>query len=150
MKKCSECGELKSGDLFYKDKNAKDGKRNLCIPCAKRVWKKYREDNPEKVKKWTRDRYYKDIEKSREYGRNCQIKTLYGISIDEFNKLVSEQSGKCFICDRKPNRLYIDHCHKTKNIRKLLCQQCNSGIGMFGENIETMMKAIQYIRTYNG
>ena len=56
------------------------------------------------------------------------------------------QEGKCAICLRPMEKPYVDHCHTTKQVRGLLCQQCNSGIGMFGDNIEIMLRAIEYLK----
>ena len=61
------------------------------------------------------------------------------------------QNNKCAICgnifsDRRHTQ--IDHCHKTKKIRGLLCIQCNSGIGMLKEDVDILKKAIDYINFY--
>jgi hypothetical protein len=42
----------------------------------------------------------------------------------------------------KPN---IDHCHTTGKVRGLLCNGCNTGIGMFKESIPALLKAADYI-----
>jgi len=69
-KRCSKCGEIKSVNRFYKDKNRKDGVGGYCKECQKKwqknnpekirkAGKKYRKNNPEKVreqyKKWRED-----------------------------------------------------------------------------------------------
>jgi hypothetical protein len=41
--------------------------------------------------------------------------------------------------------LSVDHCHKTGKVRALLCIPCNTGIGSFHDNIETMKAAITYL-----
>ena len=43
----------------------------------------------------------------------------------------------------------MDHCHKTKKIRGLLCHTCNSGLGMFKDNIEYLKNAIKYLEVNN-
>jgi hypothetical protein len=44
-------------------------------------------------------------------------------------------------------KIYRDHNHVSDEfrIRGLLCQQCNSGIGMFRDNVDFMKNAIAYI-----
>lgn len=40
----------------------------------------------------------------------------------------------------------IDHCHKTKNVRGLLCQACNMAIGLLKDNPETAVKIAAYLK----
>jgi len=44
--------------------------------------------------------------------------------------------------------LSVDHNHLTGEIRGLLCQRCNQGLGSFLENPEILNKAILYLKTY--
>lgn len=58
------------------------------------------------------------------------------------------QEGVCAICKRKPSvrRLDVDHNHKTGKVRGLLCNQCNSSLGMMGESVERLQVAIAYLQ----
>jgi hypothetical protein len=47
---------------------------------------------------------------------------------------------------KKIYRLSIDHSHNSKNIRGLLCKKCNTGIGMFKDNIQLLENAINYLK----
>jgi hypothetical protein len=72
----------------------------------------------------------------------------YGITVDEFMKLCEAHNGKCAICGVEPKTkrgLHIDHCHDTGVIRGLLCNGCNTGIGLLQESPEIMTKAIEYL-----
>ena len=60
----------------------------------------------------------------------------------------------CAICGKKETRksryggickLHIDHDHKTKKIRGLLCHKCNNGLGNFRDNIENLDRAKKYL-----
>lgn len=42
--------------------------------------------------------------------------------------------------------LSIDHCHDTHSFRGWLCKKCNTGIGMLGDGIAGLEKAIEYLR----
>ncbi len=56
------------------------------------------------------------------------------------------QEGKCKGCDKESNRtLNVDHDHETGKIRGLLCGNCNRGIGLLGDNIETLQNLIKYL-----
>ena len=67
------------------------------------------------------------------------------ISKDEFRELLVSQGGLCKICGDSGN-LCIDHDHQTGEVRGLLCGLCNSGLGMFRDNLAHLSKAIEYLR----
>jgi len=51
---------------------------------------------------------------------------------------------KCAICGGT-KRLAIDHDHKTGRIRGRLCINCNSGLGMFKDDVELLRTAVSYL-----
>ena len=65
-KTCSICYETKSCDDFHKRKDSKDGYRGDCKVCTKKRINKYRSVNKEKVNKWNKETYYRNIEKHKE------------------------------------------------------------------------------------
>lgn len=73
------------------------------------------------------------------------------ISRIEYEDRVKQQEGKCLICGTDPKtkgpngKLFVDHCHATMKIRGLLCNTCNSGLGMFRDQIALLNNAIQYL-----
>ena len=75
------------------------------------------------------------------------IYSKYGITEEEYLRIYEIQKNKCAICgkDFSGKRLYIDHEHKTGKIRGLLCGRCNTGIGMFDDNIDNLLSAIKYL-----
>jgi len=83
-----------------------------------------------------------------------RIMFKYKLSLDDYNKMYTEQNGKCAICNNPETRgrykkLYIDHSHVTGKVRSLLCHRCNSILGFTNESIATLQKIIQYIQTHN-
>lgn len=65
-----------------------------------------------------------------------------------FEKLNASQQGLCASCGKtNPDRssLSLDHCHSTGKIRGLLCRNCNSGIGLLGDNVEGLQAALAYL-----
>lgn len=89
--------------------------------------------------------------------RNSHLKKKFNISLKEFNRLVESQFGKCAICgcnvmeilkDRRGRMVpqaYVDHDHKTKKIRGILCMSCNTALGHFKDNPKLLRKAIGYL-----
>lgn len=59
--------------------------------------------------------------------------------------MLIEQDGLCAVCYEKP-ATSVDHDHKTGQVRGLLCRNCNTGLGMFGDNPELMLAASAYIK----
>jgi len=41
-------------------------------------------------------------------------------------------------------------CHETGKFRAILCNNCNSGLGMFEDNVEYLENAIKYLKKYKG
>lgn len=41
--------------------------------------------------------------------------------------------------------LVVDHNHDTGEVRKLLCFECNTGLGFLQENVELLKRAIEYL-----
>lgn len=83
------------------------------------------------------------------YSLRWQLKKRYGLTLEDYNRMLAEQGNVCAICQLPPKperRLTVDHCHKTTIVRGLLCDACNVGIEKFKENPETMGRAIAYCR----
>jgi len=75
---------------------------------------------------------------------------LYGITLDDYNKMFAEQEGKCSICGTHVcstgRALAVDHDHETGKVRGLLCANCNTALGKFNDDVELLKKAIDYLR----
>ena len=41
----------------------------------------------------------------------------------------------------------LDHCHTSKEFRGWLCHLCNTGLGCFKDNVETLENAIIYLKS---
>ncbi len=150
MKTCTKCKELKPRSEFY----FSDGKRiNLKSRCKKchvaRSVQRHRE-NPDRTI-WEKTWAQKNKEKMRGYRLKCR----YGISVEEYDLLLEKQNGVCAICQKPeavvdpryltPRKLAVDHCHKSGKIRGLLCYACNTSIGKFGDDIETIKNILTYL-----
>jgi hypothetical protein len=110
-----------------------------------RIW---REDNREKHNAYSRNRY-KRIGHTTEYKertRRQRMQWEYGVTPEEYDKMSNRQNGKCLICGVIPKQrrlFHIDHDHKTKIVRGLLCSRCNGALGWFEKNEE---KILEYLK----
>lgn len=84
----------------------------------------------------------------------ARLKRQYGITPDDYDRLLKEQGGKCGVCGcadppkRQGNATHwhVDHCHETGNVRGILCYRCNSGLGNFKDNVDSLQAAIAYLK----
>jgi hypothetical protein len=77
----------------------------------------------------------------------------YKITPDEYMEMHRKQNGVCLICKgtavgrgKAKNRLAVDHNHETGKIRGLLCAKCNTGLGLFNDSKQLLVKAIEYLK----
>lgn len=134
---CNRCGESKPISEYSSRPKGKDGLRAQCRECCSRYGKKWKDSNKEKV-------------------IAAQIHRKYNLSIEELQQLIKNQEGLCSICKRNPeldgigrwNKLVVDHDHITGQVRSMLCQSCNSGLGHFKDNLTLLQKAVNYLREH--
>jgi hypothetical protein len=115
-KRCPKCLEWKSYDQFQRNKANLMNLANLCASCQ----------------------YAYDIQRR------------YGMGWEEYTTLLTTQGGGCAICgatkgSEKSDRLFVDHDHKTGEIRGLLCSQCNSMLGYSRDDVANLRRGIQYL-----
>lgn len=86
--------------------------------------------------------------------RDIQVRSLYHISLTELEAMKEAQGHACALCGNESRILVIDHDHTCctgksnscgKCIRGLICQQCNTALGMMGDDPELMRKAAAYV-----
>ncbi len=54
----------------------------------------------------------------------------------------------CDNCGKNNQKLIFDHCHETNKFRGWLCYQCNTAIGNLGDNVEGLLKALNYLNKF--
>jgi len=135
-KNCMDCHKRKSLSEFSKDASRFDGLSVRCRECASNMRKTYRAS-----------------ENGRKITKNDNLKRKFGITIDDYNALFERQGGVCAICGEEEKvmangelrALSVDHNHETGEVRGLLCNGCNRGIGLFRDNITTLKNAARYL-----
>jgi hypothetical protein len=53
----------------------------------------------------------------------------------------------CQCCGKETDKLVFDHDHKTLEHRGWLCHPCNQGLGLLGDDIQSIRKALTYLET---
>ncbi len=115
LKKCSKCLVTKTLAEFHSQPSGKMGRHSYCSECACSIQRSVRNTKP---------RPY-----STEQKRRWHIRSRYKASVEQIEALYVQQGGKCGICKKPLRRYHIDHDHRTKIIRGLLCHRCNVRIG---------------------
>lgn len=56
-----------------------------------------------------------------------KIRSKYGLTADDYDRMLMSQDGVCKICKTAPGqrKLCVDHNHQTLKNRALLCDKCN-------------------------
>lgn len=109
--------------------------------CSKRSQKYYRANHDAKLEYHKK---YRTANKAKL--RERELVRNYGATMYELNELILLQNGLCAICHKK-KRLVVDHSHKHgANVRGLLCNHCNVGLGMFQDNPSVLLSAISYLK----
>ena len=127
--------------------------------------KKWSVENPERKKElkaaWDVNnpearKFHMDKLKTKrpDYFKDKHLQYQYGISIEEYSMLAARQDNKCATCGKPAEethrkRLFVDHCHSTGKIRGLLCQQCNTALGMVNDDISKLSALISYLMEHD-
>lgn len=108
--------------------------------------KKYREKNKDLIKERSKDYTLRSIDKRREY----RLKKDFNMSLEEYNTLLKEQNYCCKICgiheSGQKRNLAVDHCRTTGKIRGILCDNCNTSLGLLKESPSILQSAIDYLK----
>jgi hypothetical protein len=114
---------------------------------AKNVAKAYRARPDVNVKIKRREKARRTPERKR-HVRN-QLLGKYGLTEKLYDDRLRRQFGMCPICNKpasQTNKPFgIDHNHKTGEVRGLICDTCNLGIGLFKDNPQALMNAARYL-----
>lgn len=94
-------------------------------------------------------KYDKKFNANPDNHRNRNYKSKYGITLDDYNRMLEEQDGLCVICHKpetvRSSRLSVDHSHATNRVRGLLCNRCNLLLGNAYDSIELLQECINYL-----
>lgn len=166
-----ECRECKKEDKIENFRPTE----NLCNDCYKERMNNYYNDNKEVLLGKQKTYYQKNKEQqrnsaqrwrdnNRELHRNSRNdyqrrnkekrklwhrKYKYGITEEQYEKMLKECDEKCNICQKEMNVICIDHDHDTGFVRHLLCRDCNYALGDFEDNVEYIYRAIKYLLEYH-
>lgn len=137
-KECKKCGNYLKDDHQYFETLPSGNRRGTCRKCqyARAKEKGYATYG---------------VKTSRQQ-RKHEMKYRYGLSMEDFEQMHTQQHGECKICGEHESEcgtLHVDHCHTTKAVRGLLCRRCNMGLGYFKDSSNRLQSAMYYLREEN-
>jgi len=139
LKQCQRCKKRKSLKHFGPRSNRKAHPyKSICKPCEAGQQAELRASDPT-------------------YRMRSALKTMYGITIEQYNEMLDRQGGVCAICGEEETRtnkgtiraLCVDHNHDTGMVRGLLCANCNNGIGYLGDSADRVRSALEYLEHHD-
>lgn len=156
---CQKCDRVRPLGDFGNESNSRHGIRSMCKDCTNagnygRI-SKYREAMGADAWRAKRRDYLTSwragvtlTKEAQDTRRGYQLKRKYGITEHEFKMMLAEQDGRCAICmTPKPNKdWHVDHCHASGEVRGILCNLCNGGLGFFQDNTDALAMASIYLR----
>lgn len=129
MKMCTRCKEEKPLDAFGPHKGKLDGLQSWCRECTNKQGRK---------------------------GYNKNRLDRFSLTQAQYDAMVEDQDNRCAICGRtETSKAWaIDHDHACcpgqnscgKCVRGLLCSNCNTALGLFGDSVESLRRAIDYLQ----
>lgn len=160
---CTRCGIWKPAAEFFEDKRRKyvggtNGMFSRCKSCTSSRNKERRAANPERFREWERRSSAATFEVN---GPKKRIRNLphrlriHGLTETEFWAMMAAQDNRCAICQRqvmparegKGNRdcACIDHDHETGKVRGILCNSCNTALGLLKDKTDVLLRAVEYL-----
>ena len=101
------------------------------------------------------NKLYKYFSKSKNNCKKCQSNKdsirRYGLDNNQILYILDEQNNQCPIClDNIDNRskANVDHCHDSGAIRGILCQNCNTAVGLLSDNWKNFERGRDYILNF--
>jgi hypothetical protein len=155
-KVCRRCKKYRLLTEFHKHRTGKNGLNSVCKTCRKiehalaydkEAAKKRYNDNKDYFNAYAKKRYH---ERPDNWRKN-HLKR-YDLTIEDYEKLLEKQNGKCKICGvhhtELGKKLVVDHAHDSKKVRGLLCYNCNFGLGHFKDSEKSLELAIVYLKDF--
>ncbi len=84
--------------------------------------------------------------------KSSQLKRAYGITLDQYNAMLTAQSFACAICEvpfgMGPKDTHVDHCHGTGRVRAILCHGCNNMLGRARDQADLLRRGAEYLERW--
>ena len=146
FKRCNKCAKVLHLSSFSKHTHAPDGKRYTCRSCSSLESRSRRLKKPEQYSS-----YYHEYKRRPEVRSRVHAQAIarYGLTPNDYQVLLDSQDSQCAICGSthsSDKKLVVDHDHVTGEVRGLLCHKCNRALGVFGDTVQGLERALRYLK----
>src|SRR5262245_54369045 len=123
-------------------------------PIRRRTYhREYMRANPQTLTRAQRDKVNARMRRVYDPKRHREehLKNRYGITQAEYDRLLASQKGGCALCGapfatKTKMPLHVDHCRETGRIRGLLCTRHNQALGLLGDTVTSLERALRYLK----
>jgi len=111
----------------------------------------------EKAKAWrlaNPDRVAAYRVKNRSKNHRQEVVRKYGVALEWFDEQFNMQNKACATCHKplewtnKQNTPHVDHCHSTGKVRGILCNRCNTVLGLCEDKKELFKNLTGYLECH--
>ncbi len=144
-KVCTKCGgdPQPLSEFSQKKRTTKSGEvrityQSWCKTCTNEYSREHYADNKDDVQQRHKEWRDSNPDKLRGYW----LKSAYGITVEDYDRMLTEQGGVCDLCKKVEDVFCVDHDHSCcpgnkscgRCLRGLLCSDCNLALGKFGSD----------------
>lgn len=155
-KTCNKCLVSKNVSEFYKHAGCSQGVLYTCKECHKFAVRKRSYEPKRNARIIERSRAFSKRPEQRWKNYFYTVKKKYGLLEEDFIRILDSQNGRCVTCFEKietvrasgtgRQRLHVDHCHVSDEVRGLLCADCNVALGRVKDSIPILERMIEYLK----
>jgi hypothetical protein len=127
-KYCGSCDRVLPLEEFVRNRTTNNGYGSYCRPCQNS------KANESRMRLHGGARHY-------------HLRRRYGIGADDVLEMLRRQWFHCPICVCRLTleTAHVDHDHRTRQVRAVLCFNCNGGLGQFKDDPESLRRAAEYV-----
>jgi hypothetical protein len=160
-KRCPDCEETKRLDDFYTQVSNPSGYSTYCRECSRRHKREHRQNLTGEELEEYKARRDASVAANPMTRKKNRLRDFH-LTLSDWEQKLRQQQFRCAICGQFETAtrngavldLGVDHDHdccpqKGRScgncVRGLLCGRCNRGLGYFGDNADTIERAIAYV-----
>lgn len=161
-KQCSKCKKQLPISGFYMRSGGKLH-HSACKICERAMAKDWYERNKDKATAKVRDWRERNADAVKQYRSENRRKHYlqevvrkYDVDPAWFDEQMQKQGGSCACCRRdfawgkKQTTPHVDHCHESQKVRGILCNRCNTVLGLCQDDKNLLSALARYVSECHG
>lgn len=150
-RRCPKCRKVKAPSSFSDDSSRIDGKYPYCMSCQSEDGKAGNlQDSSAELNGKTcpvcdtqiRGRANRVFCGGRCRDKARSLRRNFGLTVDDYRRLVDETGGRCPICGNRCKAWNVDHDHATGRVTGVVCARCNVGLLAYSNHLVERAQAL--------